>query len=339
MTGEKLLVGLTCPSCGGQITLEEGESLVYCQYCSSYFALDAEEGVGKVIYKAEKTKDEAIASVKNWMKKGGKANDLAASALISEISAAYLPFWRLIGRGKACVCGYTEHHDKDGTYREPHEALINREYIYSHIACDAGDLGIRSIKVPAQAKAVAAETVDVPVFAVTVSKAEGYQNAYNGIIKQAIADGAQKMKGITFEKGFCIPRGFTLMYYPFYILRYEYKGRNYLATVDGITGNVISGRAPGNVGRQSWFAACSAIAGTIAGIGAFLLIKMWWNEICLFGGFGCFIIAVLILIFCWKQFRDGGEVITGELKGRALKYGKSSADAEAVMSGMHDHYQ
>ncbi|HJJ35955.1 MAG TPA: hypothetical protein O0X27_02135 [Methanocorpusculum sp.] len=338
MTGEKLLIGLTCPSCGGQITLEEGEALVCCQYCGSYFSLDAEEGIGKVIYKAEKTRDAAIASVKEWMGKGGKAKDLATTAVISEVSSAYLPFWRLIGRGKACVCGYTEHHDKDGTHREPHEALINREYIHSHIACDAGDLGIRTIKVPAQAKAVAAETVDVPVFAVTVSKADGYQNAYNGIISQAIADGARRMKATTFTKGFCIPRGFTLVYYPFYILRYEYKGRNYLATVDGITGKVVSGRAPGNAGRQSWFAACSAISGALAGVGIFLISRFLQTDVYLYGGIGCIIVAILLLIFCWKQFRDGGEVITGDLKGRAIKDGKRTADAEAVASGMFDHY-
>lgn len=341
MTGEKLLIGLTCPSCGGQITLEEGEALACCEYCGSFFALDAEEGVGEVTYKCEKTKEQAVASVKEWMRKGGKAKDLATAATISEITMVYLPFWRLIARGKACVCGYNEIHTKDGTQRTPHEALINREYVYSNIACDAGDLGIKTIQIPAEAKAVSAETLDVPVFAVTVSKADGYENGYNAIANQAVADGSKKISKITFSRGFCITKGFNLINYPFYIVRYEYQGRNYMASVDGIGGTVVSGRAPGNSGRQSWFAGLSTIAGAIAGAGVYFGMRLAaasTGDVGVFVMVACIAIALALLLFCWKQFRNGGEVITGELKGRAITHGKRVASAQSLSTGKHDYF-
>ena len=340
MSGEKLLIGLTCPSCGGQITLEEGEALACCEYCGSFFALDAEEGVGEVTYKCEKTKEQAVASVKEWMRKGGKAKDLATAATISEITMVYLPFWRLIARGKACVCGYNEVQTKDGPERTPYESLINREYVYSNIACDAGDLGIKTIRIPAEAKAVSAETLNVPVFAVTVSKADGYENGYNAIASQAVADGSKHINKVTFSRGFCITKGFNLIYYPFYIVRYEYQGRNYMASVDGITGGIVSGRAPGNSGRQSWFAGLSTIAGAIAGAGMYFGIKLIGEGIFEIGGFlmlACIAVAIALLIFCWKQFRNGGEVITGELKGRAITHGKRVASAQSLSTGKYDY--
>ncbi|HJJ30846.1 MAG TPA: hypothetical protein O0X97_01195 [Methanocorpusculum sp.] len=365
----KLLVGLTCPSCGGQITLEEGENLACCKFCGSFFALDAEEGVAKIMYRMVKTAADAQNSVKAWMKSGKMASDLAESAKISEITAAHLPFWRLVGRGKACVCGYTENRDKDGRVtKTPHEALINREYIYSEIACDAGDLGIRTIRISETAEAVSADTSTITAFAATISKDECYKKGYDAICSQAIADGGGAMKEkyisgvkvsyaaytcfskkpqhldkVTFSKAFCIPKGFSLVYYPFYIVRYDYRGRNYIATVDGVTGNIVSGRAPGNTSRQSWFAGVGgAVAGTIAGAGSGLFPKLSSGDsiqLAIFIAIAAYIIAALIIAFSWKQFRDGGEVLTGYAKGRGIIHGQQAAIVEAVPAKAYDYYR
>lgn len=362
----KLLVGLTCPSCGGQITLEEGENLACCKFCGSFFALDAEEGVSRIMYKMTKTSADAENAVKAWMKSGKMAADLVQSAKISEITAAHLPFWRLVGRGKACVCGYSEHRDKDGRVsKHPHEALINREYIYSEIACDAGDLGIKTIRIPKTAEAVSADTSSISAFGVTVSKDECYKKGHEAICNQAIRDGGGAMneknignikisypslsKGathldkVTISKAFCIPKGFSLVYYPFYIVRYDYHGRNYVATVDGVTGNIVSGRAPGNTSRQSWFAgAGGAIAGTLAGAGTALFPKLNVGDIVLLAVFVAvvsYVIASLIIAFSWIQFRDGGEILTGYAKGRGISQGKQAAVVETVPAKAYDYFR
>ena len=360
----KVVVGLTCPACGGQITLEEGDGLACCKFCGSFFALDAEEGVSKIMYRMEKTADDAKAAAKAWMKSGKTAPNLENLAEFTEVSAAYLPFWRLIARGKACVCGYTETRDSKGnTTRHPHEALVNREYIYSEIACDAGDLGVRSIQLPEGARAVSADITDIPAFPVTVSKDECWQNGHAAIRKQAIKDGGGEMQEgdiagfkfkystsfskrptldkVTFSKAFCIPKGFSLIYYPFYIVRYDFQGRSYMVTVDGISGTVISGRAPGNAGRQSWFAGIGgAVAGTIAGV-ATASFSFFTGEdakvaiaIIIFG----YVFAGILIAIAWKQFRDGGEVLTGYAKGRGISHGKQVSMIETMSADMFDYY-
>ena len=358
----KIAAGLTCPACGGQINLEEGEGLAFCKFCGSFFALDAEEGVSKIIYRMEKTADEAKAAVKAWMKNGNTAKKLETRAEFTGVSAAYLPFWRLIARGKACICGLSS-----GRSNTPQEALINREYIYSELACEAGDLGIRTVRIPENARAVVADTAGLPAFPVTVSKDECRKNGCEAIMEQAITDGTgdggwkeadvfgfkfkvgspasanlPDRRMITFSKAFCIPKGFSLIYYPFYIVRYDYQGKSYTAAVDGIAGNIVSGRAPGNTGRQSWFAGiCGAAAGTITGIGtAFVSAPVFPTDSmpfiiavsAVFYG-----IAAILITIAWKQFRNGGEVLSGFAKGRGIARGKQISMVETVPGGMFDY--
>ncbi len=261
---QKILVSMTCPSCGGQVQCEEGEDLVICKFCESVFALTTDEGVNKVMYKMTVDKDKDLAKVKAWFGTGPKAKDLPNTAEVTEAYPLYLPFWRLIARGKACVCGIEEQRNgKDNQKVEiPREALINREYIYSEIACEAGDLGIQSIVIPERAEAISYDDQEIVTFGVTSSRDAAYDIGGKAIRQTAVKDGSARMDKVYFSQSFFFPRAFTLVYYPFWIVRYAYEGRTYFATVDAISAHVVSGRAPGNAGSQS---TAAGIGGAISG--------------------------------------------------------------------------
>ena len=55
----KIIVSLTCPNCGGQVQSEEGESLVLCKFCDSVFSLTTDEGIGKIMYRLDVTREKA----------------------------------------------------------------------------------------------------------------------------------------------------------------------------------------------------------------------------------------------------------------------------------------
>ena len=42
-------------------------------------------------------------------------------------------------------------------------------------------------------------------------------------------------------------RKVSMIYYPVWVVRYTYQDRMYMATVDGVTGRMLSGRAPGTL--------------------------------------------------------------------------------------------
>ena len=324
MTGAaKILLTMNCPACGGQVACEEGESLVLCKYCDSVFALTSDEGANKIMYRLTVSRDSALTAVKAWMKEGPKADDLQSAAEVTETYPMYLPYWRLVARGKAAVCGVEEHTDDKGhTTRTPKENLVNREYVYSRIACDIGDLGVDAIDVPEHAEAVSCgETSadlglsDIVTFSVGSSRDEAFRDGVEAIKTAALTDGNDGIDDVTFSKAFCFPKGFSLVYYPFWIIRYRYQQRDYFATVDGISGNIVSGRAPGSVGSQSFAAgAGGAVAGGIFGVAAGIDLIL--------GGFSL-ILSGIILYFAWNRFRYGDEVICGKLAGRGVRSGDS----------------
>jgi hypothetical protein len=338
---QKILVTMTCPSCGGQVEYEEGEELVLCKFCESVFALTTDEGINKVMYKLTVEKDKALDKVKAWFSNGPKAQDLPTTAVITEAYPLYLPFWRLIARGKACVCGIEEQRrGKDNERVEiPHEALINREYIYSEIACEPGDLGIQSIVLPERAEAISIDDQNIVTFGVTKSRDEAYDIGGNSIKNSAILDGSAKMSKVYFSKAFFFPKAFTLIYYPFWIVRYQYQERDYFATVDGITARVVSGRAPGNAGSQSTAAGIGgAVAGGVVGLGIGMAVVTDGSEL----GIGMLVIgmvaAVALLGYFYTRFRYGDEILEGALDGKGLKTGRTQTKIQTVYNETYDHF-
>ena len=338
---KKIIISLTCPNCGGQVEAEEGENLVLCKYCDSAFSLTTDEGIGKIMYRLDVTREKAESRFAGWLKDGPKAKDLAEKAEISEAYPIYLPFWRLVGRGKACVCGVEiKKGDKDEPDRRiPHESLVNREYIYSDIACDPGDLGITAIRVPDHAAAVQFDDEAIVTFGVTESRDDAYAAGAAEIKREALADGKRSMDEICFSKAFFFEKAFSLVYYPFWIIRYTYEDRAYFTVLDGITAEIISGRAPGNAGSQS---TAAAVGGTLAGVvlAAFIFFGFALGAleaIALLFAFGV-IIAAGIIIFSYNRFRYGDEILEGALKGKGLKRGKKQRSIETNYENTYDMF-
>lgn len=341
---QKILISMTCPACGGQVECEEGQELVICKFCDSVFALSSDEGIGKVMYKSTVTKDTANKKVKEWFKTGPKAKDLPSKAEITECYPLYLPFWRLIARGKACVCGVEikKGSDKQPDRRIPHEALINREYIYSEIACDTGDLGIKAIRIPERAQAITYDDRQIVTFGVTASRSDAFESGCAEIKHEAIEDGKTNMDEVNFTKAFVFPKAFTLVYYPFWIVRYKYDERDYFATVDAITGVIASGRAPGDAGSQS---TSSGIGGTVAGgvlgIGLGLAVKFFEDPDMGEVAIGALVIGLVASIFIfgyfYKRFRYGDEILVGALEGKGLKTSSGTQKIQTVYKETYDY--
>ena len=243
-----------------------------------------------------------------------KARDLAATAVITEIFPMYLPFWRMVGTGKGIACGYSTSTDKDGhTQTTYHEDSSDAEYLWSVIACQTGDLGI--VTPPELNSRLLPYTEgDIPVFETTSSRDEAYDQADTDIRMEAHRRAASGIETLTFSKTFCIPREFSLLYYPYWIIRYQYRERDYFVVLDGVSGSPVSGRAPGDQTYQAIAAGLgSGFGGLFAGFGiAFAAFSD--SEYALAGLAGLVIGIILVLAGYWV-FRFGSEVTEGKLTG------------------------
>jgi hypothetical protein len=107
-------------------------------------------------------------------------------------------------------------------------------------------------------------------------------------------------------------RRFGLVYYPLWVLRYLYRGRAFQVVVDGYTGKVLYGKAPGS----TMYRAAVLVGGMI--LGAFLSVDLSSAAFALAFqmeddgvgtllviGAGLFLAGLSIMVAAYRKFRYG----------------------------------
>ncbi len=304
-----LSIGLNCPACGGAISIQEGENVVNCQYCSSTLWVEGDKGVYTVAFKNKVTKDSAKAAAQNWWKHGLKARDLKTKGIVTEVYPIYLPFWNISTRVVGWVCGYEDrkHSDSKGnttTERIYKEQMVLQDVTFSQISCDPGDLGIKKLR-NFSGESSFEDFEMIPTFESTTSK----DDALNQAREEALAKGKQSanIPNVTFERLHAFPKRISMIYYPVWVLRYTYLERVYLLTVDGVTGKVLSGRAPGDPLFQSLAITAGTSVGGLAAAGGAMIIS---SEAQI--GVGLMVVGFAVLAAMYYFFRHGSERAEGD---------------------------
>jgi len=318
----KLTFGLNCPSCGGRVDIKEGDKIAICPFCHTVSLVQGEDDVRVLAYRMRVNEKQAMATVHKWFKKGLKARDLKKIAKIVEMYPVYLPFWKYNSIGLGVICGYNyeTHTDANGnTVREKvyKEKQVRKDYVWTRIACDAGDIGITHLR-NTQGEVIPLPD-DMPKYEATTSKDNAKLNAEQDIQKWILKEA--NIENITFHREFVIPKGFVLLYYPVWIIRYDYKGKMYFLTIDGVTGRVLSGRAPGD---PVWQSLAIGTGATVSGILTGLTPA--GMEIDYRLGVTMFLLGLAIFAGAYYFFRYGSEIVEGDLPkpyrmGGKLKFG------------------
>lgn len=317
MPEEKMSVGLSCPSCGGALRIDEGESVINCQYCDSTLFIEGDKGVQTVAFKNRMDPQRVLEAAQAWWRKGLKARDLKKVGKVSEIYPIYIPFWSNQTKIAGWVCGYEERTYSDGkghtrTERVPKEVMVLQDYRFSQIACDPGDLGIRSLRNFGGERALEDFNM-IPTFETTSSVDEARRQAEAEATNYARSRAG--VPHITFESIYAIPKSMSVIYYPVWVVRYSYRSRMYMVTVDGVTGQVLSGRAPGDPLFQSLaITGGSAAAGLVSGFGLLLTVWSSGSENSGYFAVGGLAIGLAILYFTYHFFRHGSEIAEGEFE-------------------------
>lgn len=304
-------VGLNCPACGGAISVDEGEDTLPCQYCGSMLFIEGDKGVTTIAFKSKMVAQNAVSAAQAWWTRGLKARDLKKVGQVTEVYPIYLPFWRAITRVAGWICGYEErrHTDKDGkvtVQRIPKEVMILQDYNFSEIACDPGDLGIRTLR-NFSGETSFADFEMIPTFEATTSRDDAVVRAKSDALSKARA--SARVPHVTFERLHVLPKRLSMVYYPVWVVRYKYRDRMYMTGVDGVTGQVMSGRAPGDPLFQSLaVTGGTSLGGIIAAAG--LIFANGSGEIAIAG----IAVGLAVLYVTYRFFRHGSEIVEGEFK-------------------------
>jgi hypothetical protein len=252
------------------VPIPEGQAIVRCPFCEQRSFVRGERGLRRYQVAQRVNREKAFAGLRQFLT-GHRAiaRDVAKKAELSEIFVAYLPFWAVWAKVLAWVFGEEKVRRGDDTHYEPREIKIAEEMHWNGAACDVGEFGVDSLPLTIQQM----EPFDPEelhrrgmVFEPIGSQSEA-QSAADREFHEQVSDQADLDRvAQVFTR--LTHRRFGLVYYPLWVLRYLYRGRAFQVVVDGYSGKVLYGKAPGS----TFYRAATLIGGMIAG--AFLSIDV-----------------------------------------------------------------
>ncbi len=318
---DKIIKGITCPSCSGELDMSEGIRSLNCKFCGTLLVA---KGLGNSMrfYVTKKLKrEDAINKAFNWLGSGlAKARGLKTNSKVTEAFLTYIPYWRVTADVVGWIFGQEKRtrtsNGRTETYYVDVEKKVMKTYDRTYSACDVSELGVKQVNLSGdEIRPVDMETLqrDGMLFNVVSSEKEAFEYALEQFAGDARA--SVGVDRITFEHTDLIRKQISIVYYPLWVVRYTFANRTYQVVVDGEDGTICYGKAPGN----NLYRAVIGIIGTGTGMflttlfGAFAFAGRSDNSVKF--AFAVYIISFIIgIIFIrkgYKRFRYGGEIEEG----------------------------
>jgi hypothetical protein len=191
----------------------------------------------------------------------------ARQAQLSEAFLVYLPFWTVWARVGAWVFGEKRVGSGDDARYEPREMRVVQDMVWNGAAADVGEFGVE--RVATVESGLEPFDPDVLHNAGMVFEPMGsFSDARQAAESQFQAEVEKKAGLDRLAQVFMrfVRRRYALVYHPLWVLRYAFRGRVFQVVVDGYSGEVLYGKAPGN----TLYRAAALVLGMA--FGAFLAI-------------------------------------------------------------------
>lgn len=316
---EKVIKGLSCPSCGGELNITEGIRTLNCKYCNSLLVVNGKSGSIKYYVPRKIDKLTAIKNTFEWLGSGfNKARKLKTQSVVTDAFPIYVPFWRVSADVVGWIFGKERRTDSKGnTYYEEVEKEIKASYDKTYPACNISELGVKRVNLTGdEIRPVDFEVLqqDSMLFNIVSSESDIFEHALKTFSEQARSE--VNLFEVTFEHYDLVREKISIIYYPLWVVRYVFSNRVYQVVVDGEDGTICYGKAPGN----NLYRAIRGVFGTAFGMymitffGIFSLMSKNsdnWNKFVIALYIFSIILGVASIGSAWKHFRYGGEIIEG----------------------------
>jgi hypothetical protein len=308
--------GLSCPSCGGVLSVELGLRVAVCPYCQKTLLAVGEVGVRRLAVEPEVNAARARETARRWLGKGwSKDPKLRREAEIGEAFLCFLPFYRITADVVGYVLGQEKRtrtvNKRTEVYYVDVELRVEQSFDRTVPGLNVAEWGIERVDlqgdvlVPFDEERLARLGM---VFPPTGSELEALSRAVAEF--SDAADPSGRLHSVRFKFLEALRQRLAVIYYPLWVVRYRYRNRSYQVLVDAQDGTVAYGKAPGNdVYRAAMLVLSQAAAGFVGTTGARLALSADDGAIALLLISGA--IATAILFWGWRKFRWGGVVIEG----------------------------
>jgi len=313
---EKVVRGITCPSCGGELDLGEGIKTLNCKYCGTLLAARGSGGSIRYYVPKKLKRDDAINRAFGWLDSGlAKAKGLKTKSKVTEAFMVYIPYWRVGADVVGWIFGQEKRTRTSGnsteTYYVDVEKKIQKTFDKTYSACDVAELGVKQVNLTGDdIFPVNFETLqnDGMLFNVISSEKEAFDYALDQFAIES--RNSSMVDRISFEHMDLVRKNISIVYYPLWVVRYTFANRTYQVVVDGEDGSICYGKAPGN----NLYRAIMGIIGTAAG----MFLATFFGIFALGGSKGTaaayiisLVLGIVIMKWGYKKFRYGGEIEEG----------------------------
>jgi hypothetical protein len=306
MSDNDALLGLGCPRCGGMVPVPEGQVIVICPFCDLRSVVQGERGMRRYQVPCRVDQDAAVKAFKKFLSsKIAIARDCARVAQMDEVLMVHLPFWTVWGRGLGWAFGEKQTGSGDDKKYEPREVKVVEELGWNGAACDVGEFGVDRISLDSRPlepfnleHLQYSGMVFEPVGAAAEALATARSQFEDEMKKKTRLDRISQ----TFIR--IVRQRMGLVYYPLWVMRYLYRGRSFQVVVDGYSGEVLYGKAPGNI----FYRAGVLVAGMAAGAFVTVDLSYWLSESEDSDGLGIlavFLFGLVLMYNSYRQYRYG----------------------------------
>lgn len=323
------IVHVQCPACKGAMGVADIDRVVTCRFCDARSLVEKGFFVPEYRVEAVVDGDEARRALRRALKDPRMSRGLLKGARFESATLHYAPYHKTIARRMGTLQlqeekrrpGLTGDGTGEGRERISHETRV----ILSDVSRVEPAVGMSGWELESTAFMDRELEQAMPLIPF------GPEDALSGgvvmpptqrpdrFIEELKRDNrAATVIDLTEYSQVRVKR----IYYPIWRLHYEYKGRTYGATVDGVTGEVVAMRAPQDDGsRVKWLIATSMIMALFFGKAMGFLFSWFFvfasNDM---GNYEMTWVTVLLLVFMlfavllfslmgWHQFRYPGEVV------------------------------
>jgi DNA-directed RNA polymerase subunit RPC12/RpoP len=264
---DEVAVGLACPSCQGRLRIPEGVRIIRCPYCDQRSLVRGDRGVLRYQVPRRLDRNDALAKARGFLRGLDRAPGLAQRADFTDLFVVYLPFWSEWAEVAAWFFGKKKVGSGKNRRLVPKEVRLMGTRSWNQAACDVQEFGVNDISLAGQAlQAFEADAlhgdgmVFEPVSAAGAAWAEAAAAIESDVRSEASLDviASERIERLGSRR--------ALVYFPLWVARYTFRNRSYQIVLDGTSGKVLYGKAPGNI----WFRAAALVGGFA--LGALLLV-------------------------------------------------------------------
>lgn len=334
MSEKDSIHGLSCPNCGGMVVVPEGQAIVRCPFCSLSSYVKGERGLRRYQVTQRIQRENAREALGRFFTSSlAIARDAARLAEVSEVFLVNLPFWAIWGRMAGWAFGEKRVGSGDDRRYEPREVRLVQEMTWTEAACDVGEFGVSNLPLTDQAlepfnseQLHRAGMVFEPVNSFQEARQDAEADFQQSFQRRAGLDRLSQL----FARPFRQRHG--LVYYPLWVLRYLYKGRAFQVVVDGNSGEVLYGKAPGNTIYRAATLVLGMAAGAFLAVdGTALIVYLlsdssdspFWLAVLSFAG------GLALMYTAYRRFRYGEQYeVNKSRRSASLFKQKSPASLE-----------